>query len=198
MVQWAHGVRAEGARQPEHPGRSAEPADAGGDEHQDQVSRGFPSVCAQCPARAGERLLRARLRFAVHAARGAGQEGEENRADGGAAEALGHRHAQRSEIGDSGRHACRLLGPSADRQPRNESRLLRPDPAFERRTGCAVLVNTSFNVRGEPVVCSPADAYRCFMRTDLDYLVLGPFLLDKEAQPEWKEEGDWRNEFQLD
>ena len=58
---------------------------------------------------------------------------------------------------------------------------------FETITGCGVLVNTSFNVRGEPVVCTPADAYRCFMRTHIDYLVLGPFLLDKESQPEWYE-----------
>jgi len=69
---------------------------------------------------------------------------------------------------------------------------------FERLTGCAVIVNTSFNVRGEPIVCSPADAYRCFMRTHIDYLVLGPFLLDKADQPEWKETSDWRSEFQLD
>ena len=58
---------------------------------------------------------------------------------------------------------------------------------FETITGSGVLVNTSFNVRGEPVVCTPADAYRCFMRTHIDYLVLGPFLLDKESQPEWHE-----------
>jgi carbamoyltransferase len=70
--------------------------------------------------------------------------------------------------------------------------------AFEQRTGCPVLVNTSFNVRGEPIVCTPLDAYRCFMRTHLDWLVLGPFLLDKRAQPAWKEEGDWRRELQLD
>ena len=69
---------------------------------------------------------------------------------------------------------------------------------FERLTGCAVLVNTSFNVRGEPIVCTPADAYRCFMRTQIDYLVLGPFLLEKSRQPEWKESGDWKREFQLD
>jgi carbamoyltransferase len=69
---------------------------------------------------------------------------------------------------------------------------------FERLTGCAVLVNTSFNVRGEPIVCTPADAYRCFMRTNIDYLVLGSLLLDKARQPEWKESGDWRREFQLD
>ena len=54
--------------------------------------------------------------------------------------------------------------------------------AFEEQTGCAVLVNTSFNVRGEPPVCTPADAFRCFMRTDMDFLVLGNFLIDKQAQ----------------
>ena len=69
---------------------------------------------------------------------------------------------------------------------------------FECLTGCAVLVNTSFNVRGEPIVCSPADAYRCFMRTHLDHLVLGPYLLDKPGQPEFKESGNWKQEFQLD
>ena len=70
--------------------------------------------------------------------------------------------------------------------------------AFERLTGCAVLVNTSFNVRGEPIVCTPADAYRCFMRTHLDYLVLGRYLLDKTAQPSAPEEDNWREQFQLD
>lgn len=61
---------------------------------------------------------------------------------------------------------------------------------LERRTGCGVVVNTSFNVRGEPIVCTPSDAYRCFMRTDMDHLVLGPFLLRKEDQPEWHAESD--------
>jgi carbamoyltransferase len=70
--------------------------------------------------------------------------------------------------------------------------------AFKQRTGCPVLVNTSFNVRGEPIVCTPADAYQCFMRTHIDYLVLGPYLLEKTVQPEWKETADWRREFQLD
>jgi len=70
--------------------------------------------------------------------------------------------------------------------------------AFETRTGCPVLVNTSFNVRGEPIVCTPEDAYRCFMRTEMDYLVLENFLLSKEDQPEWKEDGNWRDEYELD
>ena len=70
--------------------------------------------------------------------------------------------------------------------------------AFERRTGCGVLVNTSFNVRGEPIVCTPADAYRCFMRTNIDYLVLGSFLLDKQAQPTRLESSEWKREYTLD
>ena len=69
---------------------------------------------------------------------------------------------------------------------------------FERQTGCAVLVNTSFNVRGEPIVCTPMDAYTCFMRTHIDYLVVYPYLLTKTEQPSWKETEDWRKEFQLD
>jgi carbamoyltransferase len=70
--------------------------------------------------------------------------------------------------------------------------------AFERLTGCPVLVNTSFNVRGEPIVCTPDDAFRCFMRTDIDALAMGPFLLDKAVQPEWRETYDWRLQYQLD
>ena len=69
---------------------------------------------------------------------------------------------------------------------------------FERQTGCGVIVNTSFNVRGEPIVCTPEDAYRCFMRTHIDYLVLGSCVLDKTKQPAWEEQADWRSEFQLD
>lgn len=69
---------------------------------------------------------------------------------------------------------------------------------FEKRTGYAVLINTSFNVRGEPIVCTPEDAYRCFMGTDMDYLVLWPFLLSKEDQPEFEEALDWKKQFPLD
>jgi carbamoyltransferase len=70
--------------------------------------------------------------------------------------------------------------------------------AFEARTGYGVIVNTSFNVRGEPIVCSPADAYRCFMRTEMDVLVLENCVLYKTEQPELKGDTDWRNEFELD
>ncbi len=69
---------------------------------------------------------------------------------------------------------------------------------FEENYGSAVLINTSFNVRGEPIVCSPADAYKCFMRTDMDYLVMGNFLLDKGEQDELVEDTDWKKEFELD
>ena len=70
--------------------------------------------------------------------------------------------------------------------------------SFEQRTGCPVLVNTSFNVRGEPVVCTPEDAYRCFMRTEMDYLVVGNYLLAKPDQPEWENDDKWKTEFALD
>ncbi len=70
--------------------------------------------------------------------------------------------------------------------------------AFRQRTGCPVLVNTSFNVRGEPIVCTPEDAYRCFMRTEMDCLVMGDFVFEKKAQPDWKEEKKWQEEFVLD
>ena len=70
--------------------------------------------------------------------------------------------------------------------------------AFKEKTGCGLVVNTSFNVRGEPIVCTPEDAYRCFMRTEMDYLVVNNSLFDKKDQPEWKESGDWRDEYELD
>ena len=69
---------------------------------------------------------------------------------------------------------------------------------FHENTGCPLIVNTSFNVRGEPIVCTPEDAYRCFMRTEMDTLVLSDFVLMKKMQPEWKESKKWRGEFELD
>ncbi|MEE2710297.1 MAG: carbamoyltransferase [Gemmatimonadota bacterium] len=70
--------------------------------------------------------------------------------------------------------------------------------AFEELTGSGVLINTSFNVRSEPIVCTPEDAYRCFMRSDMDYLVMENYVLDKRNQPEWHEKEDWRSQFELD
>jgi carbamoyltransferase len=69
---------------------------------------------------------------------------------------------------------------------------------FESLTGCGVVVNTSFNVRGEPIVCSPKDAYLCFMRTEMDYLYLEGMWLEKRDQPELKNDADWRSQFKLD
>jgi carbamoyltransferase len=70
--------------------------------------------------------------------------------------------------------------------------------SFKAKTGCSVLVNTSFNVRGEPIVCTPEDAYRCFMRTEMDYLVIENFLLAKPDQPEIEKDDSWKEEFALD
>ena len=70
--------------------------------------------------------------------------------------------------------------------------------AFRKKTGCPVIVNTSFNVRGEPIVCTPEDSYRCFMRTEMDALALETCVLKKKEQPEFRESADWRREFSLD
>lgn len=70
--------------------------------------------------------------------------------------------------------------------------------SFKELTSCSVLVNTSFNVRGEPIVCTPEDAYRCFMRTEMDYLVIENYLIAKKDQPKWQEVESWKEEFELD
>lgn len=70
--------------------------------------------------------------------------------------------------------------------------------SFKKLTGCGLLVNTSFNVRGEPIVCTPDDAYRCFMRTEMDYLVVGDYLFAKTDQPSWQDIDSWREEYELD
>ena len=69
---------------------------------------------------------------------------------------------------------------------------------FKKLTGYSVIVNTSFNVRGEPIVCTPEDAYRCFMRTEMDYLVMGDYLFEKMDQPKFSDSVDWKSEFTLD
>jgi len=91
-------------------------------------------------------------------------------------------------------YSARIQTVDAERSPEFHGIIT----SFDEITGCPVVVNTSFNVRGEPIVCTPADAYRCFMRTDMDVLAVGPFILDKRAQPEWPEEEDWRDELELD
>jgi len=70
--------------------------------------------------------------------------------------------------------------------------------AFRKKTGCPVIVNASFNVRGEPIVCTPEDSYRCFMRAEMDALAPETCVQNKEGQPEFRESADWRQEFSLD
>jgi len=70
--------------------------------------------------------------------------------------------------------------------------------AFKKLTGYGIIVNTSFNVRGEPIVCKPEDAYKCFMRTEMDYLVIGKYIFDKTKQPVWSEKKDWKIDYVLD
>ena len=69
---------------------------------------------------------------------------------------------------------------------------------FNEKYGCPVIVNTSFNVRGEPIVCTPEDAYLCFMRTEMDYLIMGNYLLAKTKQDPLKDDINWRSQFELD
>jgi carbamoyltransferase len=82
--------------------------------------------------------------------------------------------------------------------PETNPRFYRLLDTFEQKTGCPVLVNTSFNVRGEPIVNTPEDAYRCFMRTEMDCLVLENVILHKHEQPVWEDNKDWQHEFELD
>ncbi len=91
-------------------------------------------------------------------------------------------------------YSARLQTVNAEDNPRYHALI----KAFRERTGCPVIINTSFNVRGEPIVCTPQDAYRCFMRTNMDYLVLNDCILAKTEQPELQGDSDWRKEFQLD
>lgn len=91
-------------------------------------------------------------------------------------------------------YSARIQTVSPETGPRYNSLL----EAFYCKTGCPVLINTSFNVRGEPIVLTPEDAYRCFMRTEMDYLVLENFVLDKTKQGQWQEKENWKEEFALD
>ena len=91
-------------------------------------------------------------------------------------------------------YSARIQTVDQERNPRLYALL----QAFKKETGYGILVNTSFNVRSEPIVCTPEDAYRCFMRTGIDILVLDNFVLHKKDQPEWKESTNWKEEFGLD
>jgi carbamoyltransferase len=91
-------------------------------------------------------------------------------------------------------HSARLQTVNREQSPRFHAIL----SAFEELTDCPLMINTSFNVRGEPIVCTPEHAYRCFMRTEMDHLVLGSYLLDKRDQPAWTEDEGWREDYVLD
>jgi carbamoyltransferase len=92
-------------------------------------------------------------------------------------------------------YSARIQSVSSQTNPRYH-RIIQ---AFEKRTGYGIIINTSFNVRGEPIVCTPEDAYRCFMRTEMDFLALGNHILDKTAQPAMDIEKEaWQEEFPLD
>jgi carbamoyltransferase len=91
-------------------------------------------------------------------------------------------------------YSARVQTVHKDTNPRFHALIRR----FADITGCSVLVNTSFNVRGEPIVCIPADAYRCFMRTEMDYLVVENYLLAKADQPVRERDESWKTEFELD
>ena len=91
-------------------------------------------------------------------------------------------------------YSARIQTVHKETNPRFHSLL----KVFEKKTKCPILINTSFNVRGEPIVCSPEDAYRCFMRTEMDYLVLENFILKKHDQPEWEEKDNWQEDFIID
>ncbi|MGR9106404.1 MAG: carbamoyltransferase C-terminal domain-containing protein, partial [Gammaproteobacteria bacterium] len=91
-------------------------------------------------------------------------------------------------------YSARVQTVHADTNPRFYALL----DEFEKITNCPVLINTSFNVRGEPIVCTPEDAYRCFMRTEMDYLVMENVLLAKKDQPLRDQDDSWKKEFELD
>ena len=91
-------------------------------------------------------------------------------------------------------YSARIQSVSAETNPRYHGVI----KAFEDLTGYGIIINTSFNVRGEPIVCTPEDAYRCFMRTEMDYLVMENILLAKSDQPVREQDESWKQEFELD
>ena len=91
-------------------------------------------------------------------------------------------------------YSARIQSVSKKTNPRYHEMISK----FNEKYGCPVIVNTSFNVRGEPIVCSPHDAYVCFMRTEMDYLILNNYLLKKSDQKPLGDDSDWMTEFELD
>lgn len=109
---------------------------------------------------------------------------------------LGKLYVERSDIPAVTHidYSARIQTVHGDTNPHFENLLT----AFKKATGCSVLINTSFNVRGEPIVCTAEDGYRCFMRTEMDVLVIGNHVFLKEEQPDWKEKDKWQETFTLD
>ena len=186
MDAGADGVRAAGPRQPEHPGRCPQRGHAKPDEPQDKVPGVVPALRAHRAQGTGPGVLRdeARRGKPLHAGR---------RAGAGPISAL--RRAWPSPPGSDRIHDVRSVVPAVTHvdkplRPRVQTvdagrnpRLTRLLEAFAAITGCPVMINTSFNVRGEPVVCTPQEAYHCFMATDIDALVIDDILLLKDEQP---------------
>ena len=189
VVGWFQGRMefAPRARQPQYPGRSARPWHASDDEPEGEMSREFSAVRAGRPQRGSLTIVRDRRpsRKPVHAARRTDTYRVETAPHGGSA----GDHGDRSGLAGSREHCAstfaavthvdystRVQTVDLKRNARFHALLTR----FQDRTGCPVLVNTSFNVRGEPIVCTPEDAYRCFIATDMDALVLENHLLLKD------------------
>ena len=90
------------------------------------------------------------------------------------------------------------VGTHTNRNAKTNKRYHEMLTVFKEKYGCPVVVNTSFNVRGEPIVCTPRDAYKCFMRTEMDYLLLNNFLLHKKEQKPLENDSNWQSKFDLD
>ena len=192
-----HGVRAALARRPLDPGRRALALDAEDAEPQGQVPRIVPALRAGGAARGRRQVFRHQDRQPLHADGGAGERGSPPRHERGRGGAVRHRQAERAALRHPGGDPRRLLGAHPDRAQGNQPGLPRPVSAFKAKTGYSVVVNTSFNVRGEPIVCTPEDAFRCFMGSEIEVLVIGNCFLKKEDQdPALKL--DYKNAFELD
>ena len=130
-----------------------------------------------------------------------GQEAERGRLaldleDGARLVLLGHAHVQRSDVPAITHidYSARIQSVNKETNPRYWKLI----NAFKKLTGYGVIVNTSFNVRGEPIVCNPDDGFRCFMRTEMDYLVMGDYLFDKKEQKALINDINWQEKFKLD
>jgi len=156
-----------------------------------------PTLRAGGAARRRRQVFRHPHRQPLHADGGAGGREPPSRHDRRGRGAVRHRQAERAALGHSGGDAHRLLRPHPDRAQGNQPDFHDLISAFKAKTGSSVVVNTSFNVRGEPIVCTPEDAWRCFMGSEIEVLVIGNCFLRKEDQdPALKL--DYKNAFELD